>query len=347
LVIAFDRKTGAQVWQGGTRWEPKEETHEDNPYAAASPVTDGERVVAAFGSAGVFAFDFDGRPLWTRELGPQRHEWGYASSPVILGESVFVYHGPGPGSKLVALDLRTGATAWSVDLPEPVPTERADGFRGRGPGVIGSFSTPLLVKAAGRTELVMSLPESLRAYAPESGRELWRAGGLNPLIYTSPVPSGDVVVAMGGFFGSAIGIKVGGNGDVTASHRAWREERSKKNRLGTGVVKDGHLYAANMEGFFECVELQTGRQLWEERLNGPGAADGSWSSPVLVDDRIYSLNKSGDCFVIRAAPKFEVLATNTVSEPLNSSPALSDGDIFIRTWKGLWCLGDKGALAGR
>lgn len=346
-VLAFDRRTGQLLWQSGTLWENKEDTHEDNPFCAASPVTDGERVYAYLGSAGVWAVDFEGAVVWRRDLGPQKHEWGYSSSPIIAGDHVVVYHGPGPNSKLLALHRQSGKISWQVDLPEPVPTERSDGFKGRPPGIVGTFGSPVVVNASGRQEIVMGLPESLRAFSPATGAELWRSYGLNPLVYTTPVAvaSPPMILAFGGFFGSSIAVRPGGSGDVTATHRIWRDERSKKNRIGSAVIKDGHAYFANMEGFFECLELNTGKQLWEERLNGPGAADGSWSSPTLAADRIYMLNKSGDALVLRASPKFEVLATNTVAEPLNSSPAMSEGEIFIRTWNALWCISEKSRLA--
>ncbi len=345
-VMAFDRDSGRLLWQAGTEGPAQEETHEDNPYCAASPVTDGTRVVANFGPSGVWAYQLDGKPLWNRDLGPQKHQWGYSSSPVVHGPHVLLYHGPGPTSKLVALDKQTGAIAWQRDLPEPVPTERTDGFKGRTPGTIGNFGSPLITQAGARDELILAFPESVRAYAPHDGRELWRAGGLNPLVYTSPVPADGLILVMGGFFGSSLAIRPGGSGDVTATHRVWRDERSKKNRIGSAVVKDGHVFFVNMEGFFECLDLATGRQLWEERLDGPGANDASWSSVTLAGDRIYALNRSGDGFVLRAAPKFEILATNSVGESLNASPVLSDGEIFIRTWKALWCISEKRRLAG-
>lgn len=345
LVMAFDRENGRLLWQAGTDAPPNESTHEDNPHAAASPVTDGSCVVANFGPVGVWAYDLEGRALWHRELGAQKHQWGYSSSPVIHGGHVFVYLGPGPVSKLIALNKKTGDIAWQVELPEPVPTVRTDGFKGRTPGMIGNFGSPVVLRGGGRDELILAFPESVRSYAPDSGREFWRAGGLNPLVYTSPVPIGDRLLVMGGFNGSTLALRAGGSGDVTESHRVWRDERSKKNRIGSAVAKDGHAYFLNMEGFFECVDLATGRQLWEERLDGPGANDASWSSVVLAGDKIYALNRSGDGFVLRASTKFEVLATNTVGEPLNASPVLSDGEIFIRTWKGLWCISEKGRLA--
>src|SRR5437016_5374766 len=114
-VMCFDQADGRLLWQSGVAWTEKEETHEANPYCAASPATDGERVIATFGSAGVSCYDFEGRERWRRDLGQQRHEWGYGSSPVIHGDLCFLYHGPGPGAHLVALDKKTGSTIWKFD----------------------------------------------------------------------------------------------------------------------------------------------------------------------------------------------------------------------------------------
>src|SRR5206468_259496 len=163
-----------------------DETHEANPLCSASPVTDGERVIAYFGSAGVYCCDFAGKELWHREFGKQQHEWGYGSSPVLNGGLCFVYHGPGPGARLFALD-------------------------------------------------------------PKTGNQLWTCDGLNPLIYASPIYGEGLVVSMGGFFGSAIGVKPGGSGDVTGTARVWREDRAKKNRCGSGVIAGGRIFLVNME----------------------------------------------------------------------------------------------------
>lgn len=344
-VMAFDRATGKLLWQRGVTYAEAERTHRDNPYCAASPVTDGRRVVATFGSAGTVCYDLEGQELWRRDFGKQDHEWGYASSPVIHEDLCFVYHGPGPGSKLLALDLRTGKTVWQFAEPPLTPTRRTDGFKGREPGYVGTWSTPLLVNSSGPAELVMSFPEKLLAFEPLTGKTLWSCDGLNPLVYTSPVFAEGMVIAMGGFFGSSLAVRPGGDGDVTAGGRLWYEERARKNRCGTAVVAHGLAFLVNMEGFLECVELATGRQLWEERLPDAGADSSSWSSPVLAGGLIYTVNRSGTTHVLRAGPQLDVVAVNTVAELSNSSLALSDGEIFLRTHQSLWCISEKSATA--
>ncbi len=340
-VICLDRAGGRQLWQSGVEFEGKDTRHETNPHCSASPVTDGERVVASFASAGIVAYDFQGKQLWKADLGPQSHGWGQGSSPVIHGDLVIVYHGPGSGSALHALDKRTGGKRWSVPLPEEVPAERFDGFAGKSNGAMGNFGTPLVVTASGRSEIVLPVSNKLRAFAPADGRPLWTCDGMNPLVYTSPSFGAGRIVAMGGFFGAVICVEPGGAGDVTGK-RLFYEQRHKKHRIGSPIIHDGHIYLAATEGFAQCLRLSTGELLWEERLkaNGPDAA--TWGSMVMAGDRLYVANHSGDTLVLRAAPKFEVLATNPVGELSNSTPALSDGQVFLRTHRALYCIAEGG-----
>ncbi|MFO1459890.1 MAG: PQQ-binding-like beta-propeller repeat protein [Verrucomicrobiota bacterium] len=338
-VMCFDRATGRLLWQEGRSMDGEDPHHKTNPHCAASPVTDGERVVASFASAGVVAYSLDGKPLWTADLGRQRHNWGQGSSPVIAGDSVIVYHGPGEFSTLWSLDKTTGAKKWSVPLKEQQPEERFDGFAGDKNGMIGTFSTPLVISASGRKEVVLPVVNKLRGFDLATGRELWSADGVNPLVYASPTVSGGTLVLYGGFFGSAMFLATGGDGDVTGK-RLFYERRLKKHVIGSPVVHDGHVYAALTDGFGQCVELATGKVVWEERLPANGASSQTWSSPVLVQDRLYVVNQSGDTLVLRAAPKFEVLSVNPVGEPSNSTLALSEGDIFLRTQEALWCLAE-------
>jgi len=345
-VMCLDRRSGKTLWQSGTSYNEPEETHETNPYCSASPVTDGDRVIAWFGSAGVFCYNMNGKELWRVDLGKQSHMWGFASSPVIHGDLCLMYFGPGETAALLAVDKHTGKEAWRVKDPPIEKRKRTDGFRGQEEkGVVGSFSSPILVEANGRTELVMSYPQLICAYDPKTGRELWRCDGLSELIYTSPIGGEGVVVGMGGFDGTAVAVKAGGKGDVTATHRLWRHERTK-NRLGSGVVHEGRVYVLNTPGIAECIELKTGKTLWQERVRGAGPTSESWSSMVLAGDRIYVLNQSADTVVLKAGPKFEVLAVNALENELtNASHAISEGQIFIRTHKHLWCIGEGAKTA--
>jgi outer membrane protein assembly factor BamB len=214
------------------------------------------------------------------------------------------------------------------------------GGGGRGGGA--SWSTPVLVTANGRQELVISLPGSLAAYDPKTGEQLWFSTGLGNTIYTSPVSGDGEIVAMtsGPGGGNAMAVKPGGSGDVTDSQRVWRQERFKSG-MGSGVIHEGYLYTISQEGVAACSDLRTGNSVWEERLRGSGSRGSSWSSILLADGKLYIPNQSGDVFVLQAGPKFQLLATNSVNESTNASLAASDGELFLRTDKALWCFANS------
>lgn len=337
-LMCLSRRDGSLLWQKSITYTAKEESHQDNPPCSASPATDGDRVIVSYASAGVYCYDLNGKELWKRDLGRQEFEWGNGSSPVLHDDLCILYFGPGKGSHLIALDKKSGKTVWKYEEPEIDVGKRTDGFRGKEPGIICTYSTPIIVRAGGRDELIMSFPRYLRAFNPKNGKELWHCDGLNPLVYTSPIYGEDIVVAMGGYFGNTIAVKTGGSGDVTASHRLWIAERTKAG-IGSGVVSGGHIYTLNASGIADCIELKTGKVVWTERVRGPGPKSDSWSSMVLAGDRIYILNQSGDCMVLKASPQFEVISANSIgNEMCNSSLAVSNGDLFIRTHKHLWCV---------
>ena len=349
-VMCFDRRDGRLVWQAGTVWTEKDSGGSANPPCTPSPVTDGERVVAWFGSAGVFCFDMRGRELWRRDLGRQTHGWGYASSPVLHRNLCLLNFGPGERSFLIALDKRTGATLWRYDVPPIAADAKWEDFGGdlkdwkrlgspTMPEVTGSCATPVVVRAAKRDELVVALPLRVVALAPRTGEPLWSCDGLNTGAYSSPfVGDGVVGVTGSGLRNAAMVIRPGGRGDISATHRLWHlSPPGSKSCIGSGVISRGHLYQVTTMGFAQCLDLQTGRTLWEERLTGSGARNASWSSPVLAGDRLYVPNQNADVFVLRASPQFQCLATNSIGgEQMNASLAVSDGDVFLRTHKHLW-----------
>ena len=201
-----------------------------------------------------------------------------------------------------------------------------------GPG--GTWSSPILVDAGERQELIMTFPHRLAAYDARLGKQLWISKGVGGAVYATPVWGEGILFATGG--GAAIAMKPGGSGDVTEDRRVWKLDRAKS-AIGSGVIHDGHLYVISQEGIAICLELKSGNTVWEERLRGTGSRNSSWSSMLLADGKIYVPNQAGDVFVLRASPKFEVLATNRVAEPTNASLAASDGEMFLRTDAALWC----------
>lgn len=349
-VMCFDRADGKLLWQRGVSYAKKDQTHPENPYCSPSPVTDGQRVIAWHGSAGLVCYDFDGKQLWFRDLGPQEHPWGYGSSPVLHGDLCFLNFGPGPRSFIIAVNKHTGETVWDAQIPEPAPGEDtgpiggdsiSDELRERVKDLRGSFCTPLVIDADGREELIVGMPNRVRSFDPATGKALWTCGGLGRLVYSSASWGDGVLVTFGGWHSASIAVRPGGSGDVDETHLVWRHKLSKS-RLGSGVVKDGRLYITDTSSIAECIDIQTGESLWRKRLSAPGSGRGAtWSSVMLSGDRCYAVNQSGDAFVFRAAPKFESIATNSLGETTNSSLAPSDGEIFFRTHKHLWCIAEE------
>jgi outer membrane protein assembly factor BamB len=334
-VLCFDRATGNELWRRDTKFAGQEATHETNPYCSASPVTDGRRVLAWHGSAGVVAYTVDGQPLWHRDLGPFRHIWGNGSSPVLHDETLILNLGPGPESRLAALDAATGKTRWENDLAEA---------KGKSPEEWkGSWSTPVLhYQTAAPAEMwtiVLSLPGYVAGFDPSDGKEIWRCRGLGDLVYTNPVVGNGVIVAMSGYQGPAIGMRLpalGQRGDLTDTHRLWREEKPQQ-RVGSGVIAGDHFYIVNDPGVAQCIELKTGKTAWRKR-----AAGSTWSSSVLSGDRIYVTDQAGQTVVFRATPTdLEVLHRNDLGETTRASPAVSDGQVFIRTHRNLYCIGAR------
>ncbi len=352
-VTCFERRAGKLLWQSGVAWTETEQTSDENPPCTPSPATDGQRVIAWFGSAGVYCYDFAGRELWHRDLGQPTHQWGYASSLVLYRDLCLLNFGPGDRSFVIALDKKTGRTAWKFDVPVIASTVNQQELGGPGPSVFkgataklseiaGSWATALIVPATGHDELVVALPLRIMAFAPRTGEQLWSCDGPNIGAYSSPFHGeGFVGYAGGGFRNNLMVVRPGGRGDVTKTNRLWLQALANSQaHLGAGVIFQGHIYLVNTAGIAECFELKSGKTIWTERLPGTGGSGGSWSSPVLAGDRLYVPNRNADVFVLKAAPKFELLAVNSIGgEPMSASLAVSDGDIFIRTDKNLWCIG--------
>jgi outer membrane protein assembly factor BamB len=342
-LICFDRKDGKLLWKTGVTYTESEPTHATNPYCSASPVTDGERLIASYGSAGVYCYDMDGNEIWHRDFGPQLHIWGNAASPVIYHDLCIQNVGPGERTFLVALDKKTGTTVWRHD-------ELGGEFGTTNKEWIGSWTTPVIIHVNGHDELIMSFPNRVAALDPKTGKELWTCSGLGPLVYTSPIWSGQkgddpgTIVAMSGYGGPFLAVRPGGSGDVTETHRIWHIDRAKQ-RIGSGVIVGDYIYIHNDPGITECIELATGKLVWQERLKSSGDNGTSWSSMVRVSDRLYVVNHAGDSFVLRASPTFELLSTNSLDERTLASHAVSNGDIFIRTYQSLWCIGSPSTEA--
>ncbi|MBS0203149.1 MAG: PQQ-binding-like beta-propeller repeat protein [Planctomycetes bacterium] len=338
-LICLDRRDGKILWQQTIDFAATEPTHNTNPYCSASPVTDGERVVVSHGSAGLFCYDLAGNELWRRDLGPCHHIWGNAASPVIWGELVFLNFGPGERTFLMAVDKQTGKDVWRAEEPGGKLGDKGNSEW------IGSWSTPVLARFASREELILSWPGAMKSYQPRTGELLWKCEGLfkdqaaDKLVYTTPLVTQDVIVAMGGFTGAWIGLKPpvelpsASQVDITSTHRLWRHPTSPQ-RIGSGVVLGEHVYMVNEPGTAQCIEAKTGKILWTNRLTSS-----TWASLVHADGHLYITSLDGESVVFRPnLEKLDVVARNKIPERTLASIAISNGDLFLRTYNHLWCL---------
>jgi outer membrane protein assembly factor BamB len=332
---AVDRRKGEPLWKkpigGGNNQQRKQNM------SSPSPVTDGTTVWVMTGTGILKAFDFKGTELWMRDVqkdyGPFGLNWGYASSPLLYEGNLYVQvlHGmkTDDPSYVMKIDGKTGKTVWRVERPTAAISESPD-----------SYTTPLLVRTGTKAEIVISGGDIVTGHDPASGKELWRADGLNPTkdrnyrIIASPVVAGGLIIAPTRNK-PMLALKPGGSGDVTTSHKAWSFD------LGPDVptpISDGKLlYVVRDNGVVHALDVKTGAVVWgPERLK-----TGAYSaSPVLAEGRLYITSENeGLTTVFAAGPKFEILAENPLDDYCLASPAVSDGQIFIRTDKFLWAIG--------
>jgi outer membrane protein assembly factor BamB len=332
----IDRTKGTIAWQrplgSGNHQERKQNM------STPSPVTDGTRVWVMTGTGILKAFDFDGQELWMRDIqkdyGPFGLNWGYGSSPLLHGDSLYVQvlHGmrTDDPSYLLRIDKASGKTVWKVERSTRARMESPD-----------AYTTPALLRYGSNTEIVVTGGDVVTGHDPATGKELWRADGLNPdndanyRIVASPVTHGDLIIAPTRERPMLV-LKAGGRGDISRSHVLWTFGSGPD--VPTPVTDGTYLYVVNDRGIMFCLDARSGKEIYGRQRLRPGTYSGS---PVLADGKIYITNEDGVTSVVKAGPAFEVLAENDFDDYTLSSPAISDGQIFIRTAKALWCIGNK------
>jgi outer membrane protein assembly factor BamB len=323
LVEAFDRTTGQRRWQ--YRLDavgPLESVHDKHNLASPSPVTDGQLVYAWFGTGQIVALDMAGKLAWQRHLGqeisPFNINWGHSSSPTLFEDSLILLCDHAPASYLLAVDKKTGKDKWKVD-------------RGKGRS---SYTTPFVVSASSGPELVVNSSERVDAYDPRNGAFLWHVGGSNQFPIPAPTYSNGVIYMTRGYrSGPYMALKPGGRGDVSASHVVWQVATGAP-YISSLVYDAGLLYMASDVGAISVIEADTGKRLWQERVNGLFSA-----SPVAGDGKVYFVSETGEVIVLRAGRQPQVIARNDIGERLMASPAISNGQIFLRGDGSLFAIG--------
>jgi outer membrane protein assembly factor BamB len=321
LLLCYDRRDGKPLWDRIVLTAPLEKKHEFNSYASSTPATDGRHVWVSF-LAGQRAFaacyDVDGAKVWEQSPGEFHSVHGYSSPAVLFNDLVILNEDQDdPSAYLVALDKATGKERWRVARP---------GVR--------SYCPPLIVTAAGRTQMVMSGSDHVTSYDPATGTKLWEIDGPTQQFVASFVFHDGLLFMTGGFpERHVLAIRPDGHGDVTATHIAWRTIKGA-GYVPSPVARGHHVFLINDDGVATCWEAATGKQCWQERLGRR-----FWASPITAEGRVYATSEDGTTTVFKAAPTFEVIAKDTFGEDCFASPAVSGGNLFYRTAHHLWCIG--------
>ncbi len=329
-----DKAKGTPIWKKLIA-HGNYKIHKQN-MSSPSPVTDGKSVYVMTGIGVLKGFDFSGNELWMRDIqkdyGKFGLNWGYASSPLLYEDSLYVQvlhgmktHDP---SYVMRIDKKTGKTVWRVIRPTDAVRESPD-----------SYTTPTLLRYGNHVEIVVTGGDCVTGHDPATGEELWRGTGFNPdknpayRTVASAVVHDDVVYVPTRVR-PLIAFRAGGRGDISQSHKLWSFMNGPD--VPTPVTDGQYFYSVNDRGILWCLDAKTGEEIWGgQRIKSATYS----SSPVLADGKIYVTDEDGLTTVIKTGPKFEVLAENDLSDYTLSSPAISDGHIFMRTARFLYSIG--------
>lgn len=333
-VLCFDRDTGSLLWeQTAIRNKPTHSRQTKNSYASQTPVTDGTYIYAFFGDQGMYCFDFQGKLIWSRDLGSftMRNGWELGSSPILYKDLLIqTCDQEVGGSFIIALDKTTGKVIWKSDRDEA-----------------SSWSTPYLYLQGARPELIVNATRAIRSYDPGSGKLLWECRGPATSI-TAPTPtfSNGLILVSSGFIAEQVrpmtAFRPGANGDITLKGDetksdviAWRQLTAAP-YIPSPIAYGDYIYVLLDQGFITCYEAKTGREVYGKQRIDTGANFSA--SPVVVEGKLYCTSEDGDVYVIRTGPNYELLAKNSIGESVMASPAVSGGKMFVRAIKHLYCI---------
>jgi outer membrane protein assembly factor BamB len=326
VVMAINRKDGKVVWERTAReGEPHEGAHPDNgSWASSSAITDGQHVIASFESQGLYAYDMNGKLVWEKDLGDKkmRNQFGEGSTPALRGKYLVVVWDHQGESFIVALDKNSGAEIWRTKREE-----------------IDTWATPLIVGHNGRMQVVTSGMNRLRSYDLETGQTVWESAGVTMNAIPSPVGSDGMVFVTSGFRGNSLkAIRLAdAKGDITNSPAmAWTLDRDTP-YVPSPLLYNGAIYLVKSNsGVLSAFDAKSGKPHYQvQRIEG---VPNVFASPVAAAGRIYVVGREGATAVLKEAPAFEVIATNTLDDHFDASPALVDREMYLRGNKYLYCL---------
>ena len=324
-LLCLDRKTGQTLWDKTVPAKLPELEYKtqvtQHGYTTSTPVTDGERVYVYFGRTGALAFDLDGKELWHTELGKALNTFGSGGSPTLY-KDLLIVNATVEGGSLAALDKKSGKEVWKVK------------------GLGDCWSTPVVVAVpGGKDEVVLNGPAALTGFDAEKGTQLWECDLITTAYASStPLVKGDVVYVMNAGSGERqfVAVRAGGRGDVTKTHLLW-QQKVGASYCSPVLVGDRFYFVS---GGFTCLKADGGEVVFQERLAGVGT---EYGSPVAADGKIFIFTRFGGAYVLAAKDKLEVLARNSLDDgsAFNASPAVSQGQLFVRSMDYLYCLGEK------
>ena len=327
LLLCYNSKSGKLLWQKTVLKTKFENKHDNNSYASGTPATDGMRVYLSFldgNEVVVAAYDFSGTQVWLQKPGTFSSPHGYSCSPVLFEDKVII-NGDSQGDSFVAaLNKADGKVVWKVPHDKPAH----------------SFSTPIIRTIAGKTQMIFCGNKEIASYNPADGSKNWFVSGPSEDFCSSPVydeKSGLVLVSSAWPQRTLVAIKPDGQGDVTKSHVIW-QSREGAYYVPSPVCLGGFLYSTMTSGKVHCIEAATGKILWTEDLGM------QYSSPVIVNGMVYMPNDNGVITVIKPGPKFEYISKNSIGEKMFASPAISNGNIYLRGYQHLFCISKNGKI---
>ncbi|MFM7148670.1 MAG: PQQ-binding-like beta-propeller repeat protein [Gemmataceae bacterium] len=336
-LVCLDADTGKMLWnQLAFRGPASSTIHIKNSLASETPVTDGKHVWAYFGNVGIACFDLDGKLIWKEKtpVHKTRMGWGTAASPILHDGQLFVVHDNEEKSFLMALDAATGKTRWRV--------ERREG---------SNWGTPYLWKNSLRTELVTAGTDRVRSYGLD-GKLLWEFRGMSVVSIPTPFAVGDLLYVTSGYVLDPVrkpvyAIKPGASGDITlglgqssSEHIAWVQWKAGPYHP-TPVVHDGLLYILHDRGFIACYDALTGKEIYSKRIGG--GASRFTASPWAYAGKLFCLSEDGVTYVLQTGKEYRFVGRNELDEMALATPAIANGNLFIRTQSKLYCLRNPGS----
>jgi len=321
FVQAYRRSNGTLRWETEVAPGRPERVHLKNGPASATPTTDGKQIFASLGGRGIVSLDFDGNILWHSEVGSINNYHGPAGSPLLYEDLLIVYQDQRGGGFVAAYDTATGNQVWRTARNASV-----------------GWGSPIAIRVGDHDELIISSQNTVNAYNPKTGDELWHCGGNLFEVIPTPVVAAGLIFCASGRAGPTLAIRPGGQGDITDTHIAWSTSRGSP-FIPSPVAYDGYLYTINdMSSIITCFDAATGTVMWQQRL-GRAIREGISASPVVVDNKVFVTSDDGVTFVLQTGPKFELLHTNDIGAQTLASPALVDGIWYIRTVDELIAIG--------